>query len=66
MPASDCTYWKTQKRASSWRGIVAKRSTKQKMRREATSHYRIKISKNLYLYAKSSHHFEERYINDGW
>ena len=30
-----------------------------------TSHYRIKISKNLYLDAEEKHHFEGRYINDG-
>ena len=30
-----------------------------------TSHYRIKISSNLYLDAERSHHFEGRYINDG-
>ena len=28
-------------------------------------HYRIKISNNLYLDAENSHHFEDRYINDG-
>ena len=30
-----------------------------------TSHYRIKISSNLYLDAACRHHFEGRYINDG-
>ena len=30
-----------------------------------TSNYRISISKNLYLDAKNSNHFEGRFINDG-
>ena len=30
-----------------------------------SGHYRIQISKNLFLDAEKSHHFEGRYINDG-